>query len=309
MTGGSGYLGTWFSRELIKKACEVVAFDMVPPRDEIESPGYKFVKGDATVLSDVLDAAKAHAVESVVHFAGLLAEADSSPAHAFGPNYTSTLNALEAARMLGIGRVVFASSIAVYGPQTRPGAKEDEVASLPELNYGVSKLFGELLGRIYARNHGIDFRAGRIPFTVGRGQTHHWDRFIFDMIECAVLGRPYRVGVRGDTRVQIAYVKDVMAALLRILEAESAPSRVYNIAGLSPTIAEVVTEVKRLRPEADIEFREESELPKIGWMFPPKLSGELMERELGWTRAYDLPAMVDDMILDIENSQKEVRTG
>lgn len=306
VTGGSGYLGTWFSRELINKGREVIAFDLSPPREGIGSPGYRFVKGDATVLSDVLDAARTHAVGSIVHLAALLSEADSSPAHAYGPNYTSTLNALEAARILGIGRVVFASSIAVYGPQTRPGAGEDEVTSLPELNYGVSKLFGELLGRIYAKNHGIDFRAGRIPFAVGRGQTHHWDRFIVDMIESAVLGRPYRVGVPGDTRVQIAYVKDVVSALLSILEARSAPSRVYNVAGFSVTIAEVVAEVKRRRPGADIDFGETSELPKIGWMFPPELSGELIQRELGWTRKYDLSAMVEDLIHDIKNSPKEV---
>ena len=105
-------------------------------------------------------------VDTVVHLAG-----DASPQatweSVYELNILGTRNVLEAARDAGVRRVVFASSNHAMGMYDREGAWPVYNHQLPRPDslYGVSKVFGETLGRFYHDEHGLEFIALRIGWS------------------------------------------------------------------------------------------------------------------------------------------------
>ena len=120
--------------------------------------------GEETVQADLTDARSLPAamkdIECVVHLGGVPREApwDAILAN----NITGTYNVFEAARAAGVKRIVFASSnhaIGYYRVARRVGIEEPP---RPDSRYGVSKVFGEALGRLYADKHGLEVACLRI---------------------------------------------------------------------------------------------------------------------------------------------------
>ncbi len=108
-------------------------------------------------------------VDSVVHLAG-----DASPqaewSSVYEINIQGTYNVLEAARQAGVRRVVFASSNHAMGMYDRHGEWPVYNSQLPRPDslYGVSKVFGETIGRFYHDEHGLEFIALRIGWSTDR---------------------------------------------------------------------------------------------------------------------------------------------
>lgn len=102
-------------------------------------------------------------VDTVVHLAGS-ASPESSWDDVLGANIIGTRNVLEAAREAGVRRVVFASSNHAMGMYDRYEEWPVYPSDLPRGDslYGVSKIFGEALGRFYHDEHGLEFVALRI---------------------------------------------------------------------------------------------------------------------------------------------------
>jgi len=85
------------------------------------------------------------------------------------------------------------------------------------------------------------------------------------MISEPALKRPYRVFVEEDVIMPLLYIRDCVECLIRLYEAEHAKlkRRVYCIAGFSPTAKEVYDAVKKILPNADIQFKPDRELTEI----------------------------------------------
>lgn len=107
-------------------------------------------------------------VDTVVHMAGS-ASPDSSWDDVLGANIIGTRNVLEAAREAGVRRVVYASSNHAMGMYDRDEQWPVYPHHLPRPDslYGVSKVFGEAIGRFYHDEHGLDFIALRIGWSSG----------------------------------------------------------------------------------------------------------------------------------------------
>lgn len=105
-------------------------------------------------------------VDTVVHMAGS-AKPDSSWDDVLQANIIGLRNALEASREAGVRRFVFASSNHAMGMYDRHGEWPVYPTTLPRPDslYGVSKVFGEALGRFYHDEHGLDFIALRIGWS------------------------------------------------------------------------------------------------------------------------------------------------
>ena len=104
-------------------------------------------------------------VDAVVHLAAA-ADVDSSWDEVLASNIIGTRNVFEAARDAGVRQVVFASSNHVVGMYEKDGAPavyrpddptlvDEQATPRPDSLYGVSKGFGELIGRYYAERHGL----------------------------------------------------------------------------------------------------------------------------------------------------------
>jgi threonine 3-dehydrogenase len=113
-------------------------------------------------------------------------------------------------------RVLFPSTIASFGRFIPQGALVDnEAPQLPSTMYGVAKVSTERLGDYYSGKGWIDFRAVRFPSVIGAsrgpGGTTVYSTL---MIQAPLQGKPYEAYVPPDTRLDIIYVKDAVAALL-----------------------------------------------------------------------------------------------
>jgi uronate dehydrogenase len=121
-------------------------------------------KGEELVTTDIRDMAaleKAMAgIDCVVHLAGVPEEAEWETVLPL--NIEGCYNVFEAARRRGVRRVIFASSNHAVGFHRRERFIDNTVVPRPDTRYGVSKVFGEALGRLYADKYGLSVACLRI---------------------------------------------------------------------------------------------------------------------------------------------------
>ncbi len=214
ITGGAGYIGRWLARELISRGIEAVALDRQAPEAGSTLPlpeAVTFISGDVTDREAVLAAAKSRPFSAVIHLAGIVTMGcERDPDLGMRVNLGGTHNALEAARQAGIPRVVFASTISVYGPNVPQPINEAGPVE-PQTWYGQSKVMAEQLGLYYQRRFGLDFRATRLAAIVGpfrvaaSGSATMYTSLI---LERAALGQEYHVDVDERAATPICYARD-----------------------------------------------------------------------------------------------------
>ncbi len=160
VTGGSGKAGRAVIRDLLDHGYEVLNVDLAPSRDALAP----YLKVDLTDLSQTIEALKG--AESVVHLAAIPAPGLQTDEVTFRVNMASTYNIFSAATLLGLKRVVWASSETTLGlpfDRERPAyAPIDEEHPLyPESSYALSKVLSEEMARQFSRWSGIAFIALR----------------------------------------------------------------------------------------------------------------------------------------------------
>jgi len=130
ITGGTGFLGSYLTRYLVREkgvaGKELILFDRYPNRERIGELANDVIMltGDITEPSEIAAAMKTYNVDQVFHLAAILGD----PAPAQVVSYMKvmcdgTLNVFEASRIFGVKRVVYASSVAVYGRASFRGKK------------------------------------------------------------------------------------------------------------------------------------------------------------------------------------------
>lgn len=176
-TGGSGKAGRHVTRYLADKGHTVLNLDQVP----LGADGIHDIDGDVTDLGDVISIATSHAhlgelddgapkgFDAIVHFAAVPRIGLTSDAECFRVNTIGTWTMLEAARILGIRKVIVASSETTYGvcfsqtgrtPDYLP--VDEEHPTVPEDSYAMSKVCNEACARSFQARLGTDIYALRI---------------------------------------------------------------------------------------------------------------------------------------------------
>jgi nucleoside-diphosphate-sugar epimerase len=156
VTGGSGKAGRAVVRELLDHGYEVLNVDLAPPGEALAP----FLKVDLTDLGQTIEVL--HGAEGVVHLAAIPAPGLQSKEVTFRVNMASTYNVFSAATMLGLKRVVWASSETTLGlpfDREQPAyAPIDEDHPLyPESSYALSKVLSEEMARQFNRWSGAPF--------------------------------------------------------------------------------------------------------------------------------------------------------
>lgn len=303
ITGGTGFLGAELCRLLVADGHRPVLLDPAPPRGRLLelAPNFAHVPASLTNLPVLINTVREHRVRTVFHLGGMLSlPAENDPWSAFEVNVAGTYHLLEACRLGGVERLIFASSIAVYGEGLSGDTITDDSLQRPTSMYGAGKVFGELQGRFYARRFGLDFRGLRVPSVVGPGfRVAHMSIYNCWAIEEPLRGRPYRLPVEPATRCPTIYYKDAARAFHQLAQAEAGrvKSRVYNIAGQRPayTAEQLVETVRGLVPGADLAFAPDANISQllqaIGRL---DLDDSPARQEWGWQPAFDLAGMVAD---------------
>lgn len=202
----------------------------------LDLPGTEPVNRDGAFLyADVRDPAltdlvAAETPEVVCHLAAQVSVRRSvADPYADGhTNVLGTANVLEGARQAGARKVVFASSVAVYGvPAVLPVGADAEPD--PRSPYAVSKLSGEHYLRAYRALHGIEYTTLVLSNVYGPRQTPHGEAGVVAIFADALLqGRPTRVFGTGSQVRDYVYVGDVVDAFARSC-ASTGDGRRFNI--------------------------------------------------------------------------------
>ena len=306
ITGGSGFIGAEVARVLIGRgSTDVTLFDVRDSRQRLEDIGDRvtIVKGDVGIFSHVLDAVRSSRAEMIYHLGAMLSlPSEQDPPAAFHANAMGTFHIFEAARLLDVKRVVFASSTATFGFDLPADPIDDLSLQRPQTFYGACKLFGENMGMFYRRKYGLDYRGVRYPSIVGPGVRSPGSvQYTSWVIEHAAKGVPFTIWVRPETRVPILYFKD--AALAIIALAEAAPERIkmvnYLLSGPRPTALELMNLVRQRFPEAQIDFKVDDEIQlRLDNAMRP-LDDRFARQEWGWKPTYGIDAMIDDFLAEL----------
>ncbi len=154
MTGAGGGVGTYLRRELAGKyALRLSDYSKLKP-----GKGETFVQGDISKMSDMLRATKG--VDAIVHLGGYSVEGAWDDI--LSANIIGCYNVFEAARRNGVKRILFATSNHAVGFYRRDRVIDHRVYIKPDGRYGVSKVFGEALGSLYADKYGMEVFCVRI---------------------------------------------------------------------------------------------------------------------------------------------------
>lgn len=154
ITGAAGDVGTHLRRELAGRY-RLRLSDKKPLR---KSRGEQFIRADISKMADARKITKG--VDAIVHLGGYSVEGPWAPIHK--ANIVGCYNVFEAARANGVKRMLFASSNHAVGFYRRDQVIDHRVAIRPDSRYGVSKVFGEALGSLYADKYGMEVFLMRI---------------------------------------------------------------------------------------------------------------------------------------------------
>lgn len=305
ITGGAGFVGSYLARMMVEAGERPVLFDIAPVQGPLAKLSGSFVleTGNLAHLPVLMDCVEKHGIDRIFHLGGMLSlPSEQNPWGAFDANVIGTYNVLEAARIKRMSQVIYGSTIATYSKDIPGDEIDDRTIQRPSSFYGVSKTFGELLGRFYHRKFGLDFRGVRLPSIVGPGaRTAHMSIYNAWAIEHALKGLPYVLECAPETRCPALYYKDAARALSMLSDAEPGRilTRIYNIAGITPpySASELVDTIERKIPGARLTFRPDPVvvelLRELGSL---RINDECARLEWGWQVAYSLDELVDDFI-------------
>ncbi|NJE48879.1 SDR family NAD(P)-dependent oxidoreductase [Thermococcus sp. 9N3] len=290
VTGGTGFIGREVVKELAKRGEEVIIIGRHEPRGELTEIA-RFVKGDISVREHVENVFKEYHPEGVIHLAAMLSlMCESDPWTCHKVNFTGTYNILEAARIFNVEKIAYASSLAsMIHPDSSPVITDIDIQR-PRLLYGISKVYGELMGLYYNHKFGIDFRAVRYPEVIGPGVKHPGiAQCIPWAIEHALRGEPYSLWLPENAKVPIMYYKDAARAIVDLYYApeERIRIRTYNVVGLEVIVKDFVNELKELIPGAKIDIQPDPEILRaLGDVKIERVDDSGARKEWGWKPKY-----------------------
>ncbi|VVD95763.1 NAD-dependent epimerase [Pandoraea morbifera] len=258
---------------------------------------------------DVLDAVRLAAlverfgITQIFHLAALLsATGETRPLQAWTLNMNGLLNVLELARERKL-RVFWPSSIAAFGPHT-PAVETPQLAIMdPTTMYGISKQAGERLCEYYFTKFGVDVRSLRYPGVIsyktppGGGTTD----YAIDIFQAARRGEAYTCFLKEDAMLPMIHMPDAVRATLELMNADASRLRVrssYNVAGVSFDPATLAAAIARRVPGFKVTYAPDFR-QAIAETWPHTLDDTHARYDWGWKPAYDLDAMVDDMLANV----------
>src|SRR6266480_1791928 len=258
ITGGCGFLGRRVALQLLRREDidELLLFDNAPSTLPLPNDRrLKLVTGDIADREAVARVISA-GTDSVFHLAAVVSgQAEADTDLGYRVNLDGTRAVLDACRALGTcPRVVFASSLAVYGGEL-PSSVGDETPLTPQTSYGTQKAIGELLINDYSRKDFVDGRAVRLPTVVVRpGRPNRAaSTFASSMIREPLAGQEAVCPVSPDTVMALTSPRLIVAGLVHALgipgEAFGA-TRSLQVPGFSVSVGEMAAAMRRAGGEA-----------------------------------------------------------
>ncbi len=290
VTGGAGFIGSHLDDALIARGHNITVVDnLVLGRKEniehlIGNSNFRFIEADLLDMSKMREIFAEGKFDIVYHLAANsdIQKGGKDPMVDYNLTFNTTFNVLQLLKEFEIKKFFFASTSAIYG-ESYDVLNEDYGPLKPVSNYGAGKLASEAFISAFSSTYGIQTWITRFPNVVGERFTHG---VIYDFIkklrtnpeELEVLGN-------GEQCKPYVYVKDLVAAILYVIDHASENYNVYMIGSDSRTkvkeIAAMVIEEMGLNAKirytggdrgwvGDVpEFRYDlTKINKLGWTAP-----------------------------------------
>jgi UDP-glucose 4-epimerase len=246
VTGGAGFIGSHLADRLVADGHDVTVVDDLSTGRAANLAAAAAGGRCRLVVADIAGLALADAVreaapEVVFHLAAQIDVRASvaDPIADAATNVVGTVAVLEAARRARARKVVFASSVAIFGPPRALPVTEDAPTD-PLSPYAVSKLAGELYLRQYRHLHGLDTTTVVLTNTYGPRQDAHGEAGAVAIFTAAlVAGRPTRIFGDGGNLRDYLYVADAVDALVRAAGPAATGRRVLVGTGIGTTDREL----------------------------------------------------------------------
>ena len=301
VTGANGFLGSWLTKALVTSGARVVVLirDWIPGSvltnmKNVYNSLEAVVKGDLIDYQLIARILNEHNIDSCFHIGAqtIVGIANRSPISTFESNIRGTWNILEAARNIGLQRIVVASSDKAYGEQQDLPYKESY--SLNALHpYDASKACTDILARTYACTYDMPIVVTRCANIYGGGDLN-FSRIIPDTIRSILQNKNPIIRSDGTPLRDYIYIDDAVNAYL--IAAEKADKKgtkgeAFNFGSNSPVkVLDLVKKIiavsgsKSLKPviEGKGGGRGKGEINK------QYLSSTKAERLLGWKPVYSL---------------------
>ena len=263
---GAGLIGSQVARILVERGETPVLMDVAAQKEAIAEivplDKVTLIQGDVLRPLSIIEVLRAHGIAKIAHTAAnplLTLGAQREPYSAINLNIMGTVNVLEAARILGLERVVVSSSSVLnhYLAGGEDGANfgREEAFPRPTTFYSATKQAVESLGLNYAKWCGIDFAGLRYgaafgPWSgAGGGGPSNVMR---DAIRNALAGKE---AVVPPGAMEWVYSKDAARATVMALDAKDLGSRIFNVTmGKVSTPAETAEAIQAVVPGAKVKF-------------------------------------------------------
>jgi nucleoside-diphosphate-sugar epimerase len=258
VTGGTGCIGSWVVRTLVRDSVPVVVLSsgenlgrlrLILTDQEFER--VVLVRGDIADQPALEALVRDRGVNRIIHLAAWqFPFCAANPAQGALANVVGTVNVFEVARRLGLERVVYASSAAVFGPKSHypEAVLSSDAPFWPTSHYGAYKLANEQNARVFWQNDGLSSIGLRPHSVYGPGRDQGVTSKPTVAMIAAAAGRPYHVNFGG--RCQFQYAPDVAATYVAATRVEFTGAAVFSIGGRIAAVSEIVEAIEQLEPTA-----------------------------------------------------------
>lgn len=264
VTGGAGFIGSYVVRDLLAARERVLAYDLLPvgnalpgilgslPRDG----NLQLARGTVVDGWQLRHLCAEHRVDRIVHLASpLTQDVTDNPLGGVRDICEGTATIFEVARACNVRRVVWASSVAVFGARDDyvPGPIANDAAQRPMSLYGSCKSLCEQMARTYREHRGVDSIGLRLTVVYGPGRLRGYMSFPSELIRRAAVGEAVEVPI-ADQEINWQYVADVAALIIHCLHAPTPKDVVFNTWGDVRTFRDAGQILQQLAPDAPIAF-------------------------------------------------------
>lgn len=238
ITGAAGFIGSNLVESLINKGYKVRGLDnfSTGKKENVEEfenkPNYEFIEGDIRDFETCLKACEG--IDYILHQAALgsVPRSMKEPLIYEDNNIKGTANMMEAARLTGVKRFVYASSSSVYGDSPilpKVEGEEGDVLS----PYALTKLVNEQYGKLYTQLYNLECIGLRYFNVFGRRQDPYsqYAAVIPNFIKAIKNGKQVEIYGDGEQSRDFTYIENVIEANLKsCLASKEACGQSYNIA-------------------------------------------------------------------------------
>jgi threonine 3-dehydrogenase len=309
VTGAAGQIGS----ELVPALRDKFGPDkVVAASHSTILPNDIILSGPTTTVdvTDYLDLEKTiidFGIDRIFHMGSILsATAENRRESAHQVNINGTFNVLECAHNHSLDMVILPSSIAAFGVESPQNMTPNDTIQKPNTVYGISKVYGELLGNYYESKLGLDVRGLRLPGIISykTEPTAGTTDYAIEMFHGAIKSNSYQCFLAADTMLPMMYMPDAIKALIQLSESAHGNLRHhadFNVHAMSFTPEGLAEGIKELNPKFEVAYNITPERQVIADSWPRSIDDSAARREWGWEPEFSFKELVRDMYLNLSD--------